>query len=74
MSSGIYSFDAPLSNEELEMGRVLGLIDAEWRSDPTSVQCFDLCLVEDVRKAVANFKVRKAAHDQLIRREMRRRW
>lgn len=32
---------------------LLGLIDAEFRSDPMSVQCFDLRLVERVKQCVA---------------------
>ncbi len=32
---------------------LLGLVDAEFRSDPTSVQCFDLRIVERIRKLVA---------------------
>lgn len=31
---------------------LLGLIDAEFRTDPQSVQCFDLRVVERVRKCV----------------------
>lgn len=29
-------------------------INAEWSSDPMSVQCFDLRIVEDVRKLIAD--------------------
>jgi hypothetical protein len=36
-----------------EMARLLDLIDAEWRSDPTSVASFDLRVVEEVRKVLA---------------------
>jgi len=32
---------------------LLDLIDAEFRSDPMSVQCFDLRVVERVRQCVA---------------------
>ena len=44
-------FDAQREAEEL-----LGLIDAEFRSDPMSVQCFDLRIVERVRKCVQTLK------------------
>jgi hypothetical protein len=36
-----------------EAHELLDLIDAEFRSDPTSVQCFDLRIVERVRECVA---------------------
>ena len=32
---------------------LLDLIDAEFRSDPTSTQCFDLRIVQRVRECVA---------------------
>lgn len=48
-----------LGPTEVEMFALLDLIDAEWRSDPTSVQCFDLRLVAKVRAVVE--KHRKAA-------------
>jgi predicted adenine nucleotide alpha hydrolase (AANH) superfamily ATPase len=35
-----------------EAFRLLKLIDAEFRSDPMSVQCFDLRIVEAVKKCV----------------------
>lgn len=35
-----------------EAFELLGLIDAEFRSDPTSTQCFDARIVERVRKCV----------------------
>jgi hypothetical protein len=35
---------------------LLDLIDAEFRTDPTSVQCFDLRIVERVRQCVAKRK------------------
>lgn len=34
---------------------LLGLIDAEFRTDPQSVQCFDLRIVERVRNCVAKY-------------------
>lgn len=36
-----------------EAHELLGLIDAEFRTDPMSVQCFDLRIVERVRVCVA---------------------
>lgn len=44
---------------EAEMFALLDLIDAEWRSDPSSTACFDLRLVAKVRAVVE--KHRKAA-------------
>jgi hypothetical protein len=58
----------PPSAEETEMARLLDLIDAEWRSDPSSVACFDLRIMEDVRKALASFKER----EEKAKRELRR--
>ena len=40
-----------------EAHRLLDLIDAEFQSDPTSVQCFDLRTVERVRLCVQKRKV-----------------
>lgn len=39
-----------------EAFRLLDLIDAEFRTDPMSVQCFDLRIVERVRHCVAKQK------------------
>ncbi len=35
-----------------EAFRLLGLINAEFQSDPMSVQCFDMRIVERVKKCV----------------------
>lgn len=37
----------------VEAFKLLDLIDAEFRTDPTSVQCFDLRIVQRVRECVA---------------------
>lgn len=39
-----------------EAEALLGLIDAEFRTDPMSVQCFDLRVVERVRQCVQTLK------------------
>jgi len=39
-----------------EAHALLALIDAEFRSDPMSVQCFDLRVVERVKQCVAKRK------------------
>ncbi len=39
-----------------EAWRLLRLVVAEWRSDPMSVQCFDLRIVERANKAVERRK------------------
>jgi len=50
---GHIGFDySPPSEEQNEMARLLKLIDAEWRSDPMSVQCFDLRIIEQVRDII----------------------
>lgn len=41
---------------DIEAHDFLDLIDAEFRSDPTSTQCFDKSLVERVRFCVAKQK------------------
>jgi hypothetical protein len=63
---------SPPSLEECEMARLLDLIEAEWRSDPSSVACFDLRIVEDVRKALASFKEREKEANRQLRRSVRR--
>lgn len=47
-----------LGPTEAEMFALLDLIDAEWRSDPTSVQCFDARLVARVRAVVEKHRKR----------------
>lgn len=49
--AGEQSFD---NNREAHI--LLDLIDAEFRSDPSSTQCFDLRIVERVRKCVEDRK------------------
>lgn len=44
----------------VEAETLLGLIDAEFRSDPMSVQCFDLRVVERVKQCVATLKANPA--------------
>jgi hypothetical protein len=63
---------SPPTLEECEMARLLDLINAEWTSDPSSVACFDLRIVEDVRKALASFKEREAKANRELRRAARR--
>lgn len=70
--SETFEYFSPPSTHECEMARLLDLIDAEWRSDPTSVACFDLRIVADVRSALTSFKERKAKADAEIRRHQRR--
>ena len=41
---------------EIRALQILELVVAEWESDPMSVQCFDLCIVEEAKK---NCKERK---------------
>jgi len=66
--SNHFEYLSPTNADEDEMGRLLDLIDAEWRSDPSSVACFDLRIVEDVRKALASWRKRKEATDRERRR------
>lgn len=42
-----------------EAMRLLDLIDAEWRSDPMSVQCFDLRIVKRVNDLVKAWRASK---------------
>lgn len=54
----------PAAEREIEAGfknndeahELLALINAEFQSDPTSVQCFDLRIVERVKLCVAQRK------------------
>ena len=41
---------------EREMWRIFDLVVAEWESDPTSVQCFDLRMVEQAKMVHARLK------------------
>lgn len=41
---------------EKEAFRLLDLVVAEWESDPTSVQYFDLRIVEDAKRVVKRLK------------------
>lgn len=41
---------------EKECFRLLDLVVAEWESDPTSVQCFDLRMVEEAKIVVKRLK------------------
>jgi hypothetical protein len=67
-----FDYFLPPSKEECEMARLLDLINAEWQSDPSSVACFDLRIVEDVRKALATHKDRVAQANRELRRAARR--
>lgn len=71
--SEYFDYFSPPSLDEVEMARLLDLINAEWQSDPSSVACFDLRIVEDVRKALASFNERKAKADRELRRHASRR-
>lgn len=51
---------SPTTESEEEMARLLDLINAEWTSDPTSVACFDLRIIADVRASLQDFKIRQA--------------
>ncbi len=42
-----------ISEREKEMARLLDLINMEWKTDPMSVACFDLRIIADVRKVLA---------------------
>ena len=66
--SEFFDYFSPPSAEECEMARLLDLINAEWTSDPSSVACFDLRIVEDVRKVLVNFKEREAKANRELRR------
>lgn len=64
------TFDPPPSQRENEMARLLDLINAEWTSDPTSVACFDLRIVEGVRKVLGEHK-RATARERRYQRAFR---
>jgi hypothetical protein len=50
-----------------EMYRLLELIDDKFKTDPMSVQCFDLQIVKRVNEVLE--KTRRQGHDNLIKRE-----
>jgi len=70
--SPFYDYFLPPTAEECEMARLLDLINAEWTSDPLSVACFDLRIVEDVRRAISSFKEREDKANRELRRYARR--
>lgn len=41
---------------------ILGIIVEEWRTDPTSVQCFDLRIVQEAIELIAKYKKVKPAY------------
>lgn len=45
-----------------EAVRLLGLVVAEWDSDPMSVQCFDLRTVEQAKRVSAELAVLEQRH------------
>lgn len=45
------------AGNQAEAFLLLDLIDAEFQSDPTSTQCFDLRIVERVKKCVHDWKL-----------------
>ncbi len=47
---------SPVSENDAEAHVLLNLINAEFQSDPTSVRCFDLRIVERVKQCVAKRK------------------
>lgn len=54
-----YRFDASLEEYRDASQRLLEIMElvvAEWKSDPTSVQCFDLRIVEEAKKLDARRK------------------
>jgi hypothetical protein len=64
-----YYFDSfsPPSLKEVEMARLLDLIQAEWQSDPQSIACFDQRIVDGVRAALDDYRLREAkANRELI--------
>lgn len=48
---------------ETEMYEILDLIVAEWQSDPMSVACFDLRIVERAKNIVAVYKEEQKRRD-----------
>ena len=48
----VAEMEANFDNQR-EAFRLLALIDAEFRTDPLSTQCFDLRVVQQVRECVA---------------------
>lgn len=57
---GLVRDRSELLPREREVYEVLDLIVSEFESDPTSVQCFDLRIVERAKNAVAPYRKLKA--------------
>ena len=49
-------YEAAVVATAQEMLRLLRLINAEFQSDPMSVQCFDLRIVADVKSVIAKIE------------------
>lgn len=60
----LVSSPAEMLPREREVYDLLDLIVSEWESDPTSVACFDLRIVERAKAAVAPYRQ--------LRRQVRR--
>lgn len=41
---------------------LLDIVNAEWKSDPSSVQCFDLRIVKEADAVLAELKLLEAKH------------
>lgn len=54
-------------NNDREAHALLDLINAEFQSDPMSVQCFDLRIVERVKQCVAKRKKFEGEHPWLMK-------
>lgn len=54
--SKFYEYRDPIGDNDREAMRVLHLIVAEFTSDPMSVQCFDLRVVERAKEVIAKQK------------------
>lgn len=70
IESPYFDVNHPPTKLETEMAALLDLIASEWRSDPMSVQCFDLRIIARVHAALVAFDIqqKKAERERRGRR------
>lgn len=65
--------DLPFTDLEVEMYRLLDLIDAEWRSDPQSVACFCITTRDAVKVVLEKYKTQAAENKKTMDQYKKRR-
>jgi len=82
--TGVDPYHVPNASQARALFRLMQLVVSEWRSDPLSVQCFDLRIVEEARALVEQIQYesrqmpkqepeirqRPVAYDRLVMRDV----